>query len=448
MRRRRVAWLLAVLVAHMWLYHRVPASGFVTDDFLWLEDAGRSGGLFEHALSRQPFGYLRPAFHLLMVGSRACFGLHATALHLLAIACSLASALLMFALLRRATRSAAAGGLAALWLTVHPAQAIAVSWVSSLPSLLATTSGLGALWCWQGWLRRGGRARLLASIALHAAALLAKEEAVVWLLAIVAWSLLHRRGGRSLLPIAAHGALAAGYLWLWCTVGEASAPYLPAGADWWAASVDPLLRCKALWLPRHAVTAPFAELLLLAAAVVWWRRAPRRRAAWLAAAAVAAIALLPSSVGLWGFRWDKLDRLLLPALPAAAFVVGLWVATWRRAPGWRRLLAVGTVVLLLVPFAVRSDKTIRRRLRDADRVTALLAALTEHGTLLREAAASGRTVALVGYAVDWSEERAWIYPSGPARAVAPGLRLLPADRASEADVVLAWNPTGDRFAIR
>lgn len=443
MGRGRGCWLLALLLVHVLLFWRVPCSGFVTDDFLWLEDAGRSQTPWQHALSREPFGYLRPLFHLVMASSRACFGFDATALHMLALVCSLVSVWLLFGMVRRLTGSAAAAGAAALWLTVHPAQAIAVSWVSSLPSLLATSFALGAVRCWQRWLRRGGAGGALASLVLHALALLSKEEAVVLSVAFVLW------WATSQVPRArlalAHVGLTGGYLLAWWSLGGAQTPFVPVGADWWAAAADPLLRAKALWLQRHAVTSPFAELTLLALAFTWWRAAPRLCSTWMASAALAVLALVPSSVGLWGFRWDKLDRLLLPAVPAAALVVGLWTATWWRRRGAVRAFGVGLVVVLLGVFAVHSHKTVGRRVADADRVRELVAALAEHGPRLRQAARDGRAVALVGFAVDWSHERGWIYPSGPARAVAPGLQLLPTERAAEAAFVLRWNPATRRF---
>lgn len=439
MRRSSAAWLLVVIGAHAAIYGRALTAGFMTDDFLWLEAAGREVSVLEHAASREPFGYLRPLFHLLMAGSRACFGLDATALHALALGCSVATASLLFALTREAARSDLAAGVAALWLTTHPAQGIAISWASSLPSLLALTFGLGALWCWQAWLRRGGVILAGGALLAHALALASKEEAVMVSVAMFAWSVFApSRRGRALLWLG-HAALTSSFVCLWLTTGAAAAAYAPSGVEWLFAAAEPLARARALWLPRHVVTAPYAEVLLFVLALQWWRRGPGARGPWCAGVVVALASLLPSSVGLWGFPWDKLDRLLLPAVPAAGFVVGLWVASARP-----RRASVCVVAALLALFAARSHKIVARRVEDAARVEGLVAALAEAGPSLSRAASRGESVAIRGYEVTWSAERAWIYPSGPARAMAPGVRLVHPERA---DVVLDWDPERGRFEV-
>ena len=105
MSRPAALWWVALVAVHAALYASVPAAGFMIDDLLWLESAGLDVGWLEHAASRRPFGYLRPLFHLLVCGSRACFGFDATPLHLLAIGCSVAAASLLFALTQQVTRS-------------------------------------------------------------------------------------------------------------------------------------------------------------------------------------------------------------------------------------------------------------------------------------------------------------------------------------------------------
>ncbi|MEC8253378.1 MAG: glycosyltransferase family 39 protein [Planctomycetota bacterium] len=439
MLRPAALWCLALVAVHAALYASVPAAGFMTDDFLWLESAGLDVSWYEHAASRRPFGYLRPLFHLLVSGSRACFGFDATPLHLLAISCSVAAASLLFALTRQVTRSHLAAGVAALLLTVHPAQAIAVSWISSLPSLLAITFGLLSLWFWQAWSRRGRASYAFGALFAHAMALASKEEAVVVFAAILAWSLLAPpRRGRAL-ALTGHAALTLSFVGLWLTVGAAATPHAPRGVDWLAAAAEPLVRARALWLPRHVVTEPYAELLLLIVGLRWWRRAPRARATWCAGIMIALLSLLPSSVGLWGFPWDKLERLMSPAVSAAALVVGLWVAGLRP-----RVAPLCAVAVLLALFAARSHKVVGRRVADAGRVEALVAALSAVQGHLQAAVTREERVAIIGYEATWSDERAWIYPSGPARALAPGLRVVP---EAGADVVLRWDAARGGFKV-
>ncbi|MEC7725263.1 MAG: hypothetical protein VYD05_07105, partial [Planctomycetota bacterium] len=246
------------------------------------------------------------------------------------------------------------------------------------------------------------------------------------------------RRGRAL-ALTGHAALTLSFVALWLTVGAAATPNAPRGVDWLAAAAEPLVRARALWLPRHVVTEPYAELLLLIVGLRWWRRAPRARATWCAGIMIALLSLLPSSVGLWGFPWDKLERLMSPAVSAAALVVGLWVAGLRP-----RVAPLCAVAVLLALFAARSHKVVGRRVADAGRVEALVAALSAVQGHLQAAVTRDEGVAIIGYEVTWSDERAWIYPSGPARALAPGLRVVP---EAGADVVLRWDAARGGFEV-
>ena len=85
-----------------------------------------------------------------------------------------------------------------------------------------------------------------------------------------------------------------------------------------------------------------------------------------------------------------------------------------------------------------------RRVANAGRAEALVAALSTVQGRLQAAVTRDEAVAITGYEVTWSAERAWIYPSGPARALAPGLRVVP---EADADVVLRWDAARGGFDV-
>ena len=187
--RPRIAWqapalLLAGLVA---LHTRALGSGFVNDDYLFLEEVRRHGflgsllhpgglGNYFRPLSREVwFGLLSP----LTGGDPALFH----AVHFLlfaAVLVLLADLLSVFAPPReRALAPAVLVGV--LFYAVLPFQAVVLAWVSCGQDLLALLGSLGALALYR-------RARYVPAFFACAAAVLAKESALPLPLALFLWS--------------------------------------------------------------------------------------------------------------------------------------------------------------------------------------------------------------------------------------------------------------------
>ena len=62
---------------------------------------------------------------------------------------------------------------------LHPLTVEPVAWIADRKTLLATSLALGSVLAYVGYVRENGRARLLAAVALYAAALLAKPSVVM-----------------------------------------------------------------------------------------------------------------------------------------------------------------------------------------------------------------------------------------------------------------------------
>ncbi len=167
---RKNPWLPAVpfVFGVVALYAGAIGTGFLNDDYLFLEDAARGPWAIAHGalanyfrpLSRQVwFGLLTPAT-----------GGNALAFHLASLALFLAAAWLLYDLLRAfAPRHAALAGL--VYFAVLPLQRVNLTWISCCQDLLALLSALGAF-----ALFRRGRDRLAWLAFL--AAVLAKESAL------------------------------------------------------------------------------------------------------------------------------------------------------------------------------------------------------------------------------------------------------------------------------
>lgn len=185
----RIGWqapalLLAGLAA---LYASALGSGFINDDYLFLEAVRRHGlvgaltepgglGNYFRPLSRELwFAVVAP-----LTGGDA-LGFHVAQFALFAVALLLLADLLsVFAPARaRALAPAVLAGL--LWYAVLPFQRVNLTWVSCAQDLLALVGVLGALAFW----RRG---RFLPALLAYAAAVLAKESALPLPGALFLWS--------------------------------------------------------------------------------------------------------------------------------------------------------------------------------------------------------------------------------------------------------------------
>jgi hypothetical protein len=167
----RHRWLPALLflAGVTALYAGALSTGFLNDDFLFLEDAARHGpwSPVQGALAN----YFRPVSRQLWFGTLApLFGPHPLAFHLAGLLVFLAGVALLYDLLRAfAPRPGALAGL--VYFAALPLQRVNLLWVSCCQDLLALAGTLGAF-----ALFRRGRDRL-ALLAFLAAAL-SKESAL------------------------------------------------------------------------------------------------------------------------------------------------------------------------------------------------------------------------------------------------------------------------------
>lgn len=176
----RARWLPAVLFAAgvVALYAGALGTGFLNDDYLFLEDAVRGPwAAGQGALEN----YFRPLSRQLWFGVLApLLGPNPLAFHLTNLALFLGAAALLYDLLRAfAPRAGALAGL--VYFAVLPLQRVNLTWISCCQDLLALVASLGAL-----ALFRRGRDRL--ALAAFLAAALAKESALPLPALLFLWS--------------------------------------------------------------------------------------------------------------------------------------------------------------------------------------------------------------------------------------------------------------------
>jgi hypothetical protein len=199
LRLPRPAWIaaLGVLVALALLYRGPLGSGFLNDDYLFLEDA-RTRPLARALTELGALGnYFRP------LGRQVYFealspiaGGHPLVFHL-ANAALFAAALVLTAELLCALLPPAGAIAGLLYLALLPLQRVNLTWISCSQDLLAWSLALASFALW----RRG---RLALALAAFALALASKESAVALPLAVAAWAMCFERKP---LAAAARGAL-------------------------------------------------------------------------------------------------------------------------------------------------------------------------------------------------------------------------------------------------
>jgi tetratricopeptide (TPR) repeat protein len=374
-RDRRYALLAALIAIAAFL----PAlwSGFVYDDHRFYEG---NPHLSHASILWRAFadpvcqtadgteaGLWRPLRTLSFAFDHALFGDSAVGPHAVNVLLHGAGAACLFALLRRLGAGAWAALAGAALYALHPAQAETVAWISSRGDLLAMAGVLGALVA-------AHDERPRTALALGTAALLAKEQAVVWpALAFVAARMsgrtLSESARRALAPAIAvvvfvgirHALLAEPTQQGGLGEGHAGLRDLAAmfGHQAWYA-VFPVGTLFDWQMPAHELPLPAAIVFIAASAAAVWRPT-RLPVLWFAVALVPTLfiqAFMPLNILV-------ADRFLLFALPALA--IG-GARAWDRgaaAPVVAGVLCLGALTEAQIPVW-RSDVTLWTR--TADRV--------------------------------------------------------------------------------
>jgi|GEM_PF-2859890 len=189
---RYAAWCLffiATLSFALWEHRHVLASGFWTDDFDFIEAFRHSTWLEAWGLWRPgAFWCYRPVFLLYWWAGLQIWGENAFAFHLASI-CLHAVATLIFALLvTRLTQQRLWGMVAAALFLLHPATSAptlpfsersidAISWISSVSTLLAAGFSFATLHAWISWRQNGKKRFGLLALLFFWLALCSKEDA-------------------------------------------------------------------------------------------------------------------------------------------------------------------------------------------------------------------------------------------------------------------------------
>lgn len=329
------------------LYAGVFSTGFLNDDYLFLEDARTNGwrSLFDDggALAN----YFRPLsrqvyFALMEPLSR--FG--AGPYRAVNFALFLASCALLFRFLRS---QAGEGGawIGTLWFALLPLQRVNLIWISCNQDLLALLGTLAAFAAW-----RGGRVALAALAWM--AALLSKESALPLPAALIAWDVLVERRTvraslRRALPLAAPLLLWAAGEWS-LRSGNPDAARLEPGLMAFAATLVHLAQSLAgldaplaLAEGLNAARPSLFALLPLAAVALAWPAASEQRPlraplvfalVWLVAFAVPVVPVV--------YTWSAYYFTL--AAVGGALLVALACARWNR---WGRWGYLGALLALL-----------------------------------------------------------------------------------------------------
>ncbi|HEY5998768.1 MAG TPA: tetratricopeptide repeat protein [bacterium] len=174
--------LIALLVLAAFL--PVLGNGFVSYD----DEAGIvrhpivSRGLSPHAVAwaarATEQGNWMPLTRLSHLADVSLFGMHPGAHHGVSLLIHVATAILLWAFLRRATGAPGASLAVALLFALHPLRVESVAWASERKDVLAGLCWMLTLLAWTGYLRRPSGARYLAVVAAHALGLMSKASVV------------------------------------------------------------------------------------------------------------------------------------------------------------------------------------------------------------------------------------------------------------------------------
>jgi tetratricopeptide (TPR) repeat protein len=183
--------MFVVLAATFFVYALTMRFGFVYDDFDQIVHNPRVHSIHFlpqyfttdvwAQLEHHPQNLYRPLFLTWLLANFKLFGTHPSYWHLTTILMHLAVAFLVYVLARKLIPGQPLAALVAVAIfALHPSHVEAVAWISGVTEPLAAVFFLGSFLCYLEYrARKGGMAWLASSLVLCAAAILAKETAVV-----------------------------------------------------------------------------------------------------------------------------------------------------------------------------------------------------------------------------------------------------------------------------
>jgi hypothetical protein len=219
---KALLWILACAFALAWGYHDLPASYFLRDDFMWLEDSRHQLADPIQFVTTRPSGYFRPFANIVFGLEYAFFGLQPRGFYVVNLLIHAWSVFWLAKLVRQFGGSLAMAGASALAAASLTAAAPGVVWISGLVSLLGVAMVLPAVFFYRRFQLRGEWGAYVLALVFTLCAVGSRESGVlagVGILCLEGLRIGELRGARpwalGFVGRMAPFALAAGaYLWV------------------------------------------------------------------------------------------------------------------------------------------------------------------------------------------------------------------------------------------
>ena len=172
-------WIVACALALAWGYHDLPASYFLRDDFMWLEDSRHQLADPIQFLTTRPSGYFRPFANLVFGLEQAFFGLQPRGFYVVNLLIHGWSVFWLAKLVRQFGGSLVLAGASALTATALTAAAPGVVWISGLVSLLGVAMVLPAVYFYRRFQLRGEMGAYVLALVFTLCAVGSRESGVL-----------------------------------------------------------------------------------------------------------------------------------------------------------------------------------------------------------------------------------------------------------------------------
>jgi hypothetical protein len=265
--------LLWVALAAVTAYLPALAFPFISDDYTQIAWSRVWGGDWNALWAQEGFRF-RATYIELCYWFDHWFGFRPFPYYVVSIGLHVVASWLVLLFAKGLGLAPRAAFFAALFFAVHDGHQEAVMWLAAAPELFQFVFGVGALVCWQKWLRGAGAGWYAAALGLFAVSLFSKESAVIG--AALALLLLARESAWRRIAFWIPWALMAAFV-LAFTLGVRNARLNDGSFDPHAPALWTLLRSM------HRLLWPWGWLALF----LLWRRPAVR---WVLAGMVLALA--------------------------------------------------------------------------------------------------------------------------------------------------------------